>query len=112
MFRSIYDRFNEREIEIYREGQEDAQRAYFRPDHGDIRQDLFRAETNDHKVFIGFDDVEFGVYLEVTFKRRFDRDHNAVKVMVGRGRFDSAMARALDFLSRHPHHRPHCSVDY
>lgn len=110
MFQTIYDRYNEREIVAYREGQDEALR--FKANHGDIHQDLFRAETDDHKVYIGFDDVEFGIFLEITFKRRFDRDGALKTIMAGRGRFDTTMARALDFLARHPHHKPYCSVDY
>lgn len=110
MFQSIYNRFNEREIAAYREGADEALR--FKADHGDINQTLFKAETDTHKVYIGFDDVEYGVFLEITFKHRFDRDGHVKKVMVGKGQFESAMFRALDFLARHPHHRPHCSVDY
>jgi ATP-dependent RNA circularization protein (DNA/RNA ligase family) len=110
MWQSIYDRYNEREIAAYREGQEEALR--FRANHGDIHQDLFKAETDSHKVYVGYDDVEFGVFLEITFKQRFDKDGNIKKVMVSRGRFDTALARALDFLARHPYERPYCNVDY
>lgn len=110
MWQSIYDRYNEREIAAYREGAEEALR--FKANHGDIHQDLFRAETDQHKLYIGYDDVEFGVFLEITFKQRWDREGNAVKVMVSRGRFNSCLERALDFLSRHPYERPYCNVDY
>lgn len=108
--RNIYDRFNENEMAAYREGQ--AAALKFNANHGDIRQDLFKAETDDHRIYIGFDDVEEGVFLDVTFKRRYDRDGHQKKVTVGCGRFDNAMQRALAFLIRHPHHRPYCSVDY
>ena len=107
---SIYDRYNEREICAYREGAQDATR--FRANHGDIRQTLFNAETDEHKIHIGFDDVELGTFLQITFKRRFDAQGFARTVIVGRGQFDSVMSRALDFLARHPHHTPHCNVDY
>lgn len=110
MFSSIYDRFNEKELEAYHQGRDDALR--FQANHGEITQELFKAETDDHLVFIGFDDVEHGVYLRVTFKRRFDKAGYVRTVYAGCGRFDSAMMRALDFLARHPHHRPYCSVDY
>lgn len=110
MFSSIYDRFSESEMAAYREGQSDALK--FNANHGGIRQALFKAETDDHKIFIGFDDVEEGVFLDVTFKRRYDRDGNQKIITVGRGRFADAMQRAIDFLARHPHHRPYCCVDY
>lgn len=107
----MHSRFQtEAEFQAYRRGSEDALRFNANPDG--ILSTLFKAETAEHKFHIGFDDVEFGVYIEVTFKHRYDSEHNFRKVMVGRGRFPSAMARVLDFLSRHPHHEPYCSVDY
>lgn len=110
MRNTIWDRFSESEREAYFEGVEDGQK--FKACHGDIRQDLFKAETDSHKIYIGFDDVEYGVFLEVTFKHRYDRDGNQKKVMLTGGRRETAMARALEFLARHPHHVPYCSIDY
>lgn len=110
MSQSIYNRYNEREIAAYREGAEEALR--FKANHGDIHQDLFKAETDEHKIYIGYDDVDLGTFLKITFKRRFDREGNVVEVIGHRGRFDTCMARALAFLARHPYEPPYCDVDY
>lgn len=112
MFQSIYDRYNEREISAYREGAEEALR--FKANHGDLRQDLFRAETDDYKIYVGYDDVEFGTFVEVTFKGRYDRRYPdcLLKVMVCCGTGKKAMARAMRFIAAHPISEPYCSVDY
>lgn len=107
---NIYDRYNEREIAAYREGAEEAIR--FRANHGDIHQEIFRAETDDYKLNVGYDDVEFGNFIAVTFKRRFDRDGYCKNVMLSCGSARRAMTRALRFIEQHPVQEPYCSVDY
>jgi hypothetical protein len=107
---SIYDRYNEREIAAYREGEQEARR--FRANHGDIYQELFKAETDDYQLHVGYDDVELGTYISVTFKRRFDRDGCCKNVMVSCGGARKAIARAVRFIAQHPVEEPYCNVDY
>lgn len=110
MATSIYDRYSEREIVAYREGASEAVR--FRANHGDIHQDLFRAETDSYKLYIGYDDVDLGNYLNVTFKDRFDKDGCCKVVTVSCGSARIAMARALQFMAAHLVREPYCDVDY
>lgn len=110
MHTTIYDRYNERELAAYREGATEAVRFKARP--GEITQTLFTAETATHHLYVGYDDIEFGVFLEVTFKDRFTSAGCVCKVTAGSGNYADVMARALAFLARHPHPRPYCNVDY
>lgn len=104
------------QAEAYNAGMEEARRAYFRHTPGDINQMLFRAETQDHKFTITYDDVECGIELNVTFKNRWKQDDTFGPINVGvsvRMRsLKDAMARVGEFIARHPGEEPYCSVDY
>jgi hypothetical protein len=101
---------SDHEHSIFRYGYEEGQK--FRSRHGDIHQDVFKAETDDYRIYVGYDDVEFGNFLEVTFKNRYDADGCQKKVMVSCGSARKAIIRALEFIEHHPVEEPYCDVDY
>lgn len=98
------------ERQFFDMGRDEALR--FRRNQGGIYQTIFKAETEDYKLQVGYDDVDFGVYIAVTFKRRFDRDGAEKNVMVPCGTAKQGIARIAAFLERHPPEEPYCAVDY
>lgn len=98
------------ERQIYNQGAEDARR--FQQNQGAIYQNIFKAETNDFRFHVGFDDVDLGVYLSVTFKRHFTKDGHPKEAMVSCGTARKAIARVMAFLDRHAPDEPYCDVDY
>jgi hypothetical protein len=77
----------------------------------DIHQDVFKAETALHRIRVCYDDVNGEYCLQVTFKDRFIWDGKATVEMFY-GLQETAMARALRFLARHPAPQARCNVDY
>jgi uncharacterized lipoprotein NlpE involved in copper resistance len=98
------------EIRAYYQGQEDALKFNSRP--GDINQTLFKAESADWKLLVGYDDVELGVYLEVTFKNRVDAEGVTKTVTMPMRSMKAAMERATTFMTNHTPDEPYCDVDY
>lgn len=107
-------RLSDAEHRVFRVGHDAALR--FNSDRMDIHQDVFKAETETHKIYIGYDDVDLGVYMTLTFKNRWVRDEVFGPIQ---RKFEfqfksanEAIARACVFLSEHRVEEPYCTADY
>jgi len=102
--------YDEREHAIFRAGQEAALR--FNAGSHLIHQDVFKAESANWKLYVSYDDVEFGNTLTITFKDRWDNDGALKQVTIQCGTAKKGIERALKFIARHPVEEPRCDVDY
>src|SRR4051812_761895 len=106
-------RLNADEHAIFVAGARHAQRF----EHGShlIHQDIFKAETSKHHLYIGYDDVEDGVSLTITFKNRWLKMDTALpyprKAVMHFRSAGEALERALKFLAKHSVAEPYCTVD-
>lgn len=102
--------YTDDQFAIFQAGAQEARRFH----HGAhlIHQDLFKAETPNHRIYIGYDDVEDGVYGSVIFKNRWDADGNQRRVELHFRNAAQAIARMARFLTQNPVPEPRCSVDY
>jgi hypothetical protein len=84
----------------------------FRADpYRDLYQDVFKAETVDYKLSVGYDDVNGETILTVVFKRpNYNACHRRAEMVFSSSR--EALERAVRFVAEHPAPRPRCYVDY
>ena len=78
-------------------------------EYRDLYQDVFKAETADYKLSLGYDDVDGSYDLQVTFKRHWAGRRQA---SVAFDNLDDALARVGRFIEQRPVSRPRCLVDY
>lgn len=94
---------------IYRMGADDALK--FKSGSHLLNQDVFKAETAEYRLWVGYDDVTGIYFLDVTFKDRV-RNGEVVHVSLEFSNTREALERAFRFVTEHPAPRPYCDVDY
>lgn len=77
-----------------------------------LHQDVLKMETADWRIYVGYDDVDDGVYLTLTLKNRWNADGERVTRTVHCGTAQKAIERAMRFVAQHPVPEPYCTVDY
>jgi hypothetical protein len=94
--------------EIYSMGEREALK--FRADpYRDLYQDVFKAETADYRLWVGYNDPDGCATLTVELRGE-SRRHRKIEIEFADPR--QAIERATRFVYQHPAPRPRCHVDY